>query len=224
MRKELTPLERSIFEYMVDYLRRNTYQPSIREIGREFGIKSTKTVAEHLQSLADKGWVERDPSRSRGVKLVGAEVYPSFLTVPCYDRLADQGDPFAPDASTAQYRLDPALAGCDDAVFLRMSDDSLDGDGIRENDLLLVERVDATKVKSGDLVVCRAGGRGAVKHLRRNGGGTQLSASKPGIEPVTLGPSDELLVFGRVVGVFRQFHGNGNRPLEQVRVAAPVAG
>jgi repressor LexA len=39
----LTDIERRILDYMVDYLRSNTYQPSIREIGERFGIKSTKT-------------------------------------------------------------------------------------------------------------------------------------------------------------------------------------
>ena len=70
MPEPLTELERHVLEYLVQYLRSNTYQPSIREIGREFSIKRTKTVSELLQSLADKGWIERDPSRSRGVPLL----------------------------------------------------------------------------------------------------------------------------------------------------------
>ncbi|HEX5521520.1 MAG TPA: hypothetical protein VFX29_07465, partial [Longimicrobiaceae bacterium] len=64
MPDRLTKLERRILDYMVDYLKRNTYQPSIREIGKRFNIKSTKTVSEHLQALADKGFIERDASRS----------------------------------------------------------------------------------------------------------------------------------------------------------------
>ena len=52
MPEPLTKIERRILNYLVDYLKENTYQPSIREIGKRFGIKSTKTVSEHLQSLA----------------------------------------------------------------------------------------------------------------------------------------------------------------------------
>ena len=67
MPEPLTRIETQILDYLIEYLRRNTYQPSIREIGRQFDIKSTKTVSEHLQSLADKGWielsVEHDPER-----------------------------------------------------------------------------------------------------------------------------------------------------------------
>lgn len=223
MRKELTPLECKIFEYMVEYLRRNTYQPSIREIGREFGIKSTKTVAEHLQSLADKGWVERDPSRSRGVKLVGAEVYPRFLTVPCYDRLLEHGEPFGAGAQTTEYRFDPTLARTDDAVFLRMPDDSLEGEGIRENDLLLVERSDVARVASGELVVCRVGSRNGIRRLRRDADDTVLSAANPRVAPMALQP-DELVVYGRVVGVFRQYPADGGPPVAEMGAALPAVG
>ena len=71
MAESLTTLERRIYHYLIDFLAENTYQPSIREIGKRFRIKSTKTVSDLLQSLADKGFIERDPSRSRGVRLVG---------------------------------------------------------------------------------------------------------------------------------------------------------
>ena len=49
----LTEIGRRILDFMVLYLRTNTYQPSIREIGERFAIKSTKTVSEHLQALAE---------------------------------------------------------------------------------------------------------------------------------------------------------------------------
>ena len=56
MEQSITEIERKILDFMVHYLRSNTFQPSIREIGERFGIKSTKTVSEHLQALADKGF------------------------------------------------------------------------------------------------------------------------------------------------------------------------
>ena len=74
MEQSITEIERKILDFMVHYLRSNTYQPSIREIGERFGIKSTKTVSEHLQALADKGFLERDSSRSRGVRILGVDL------------------------------------------------------------------------------------------------------------------------------------------------------
>ena len=81
---------------MVSYLRSNTYQPSIREIGQHFGIRSTKTVSEHLQALADKGFVERDPSRSRGIRILGVDLDARTVSLPCFrdldEAIAGLGD------------------------------------------------------------------------------------------------------------------------------------
>ena len=57
MSDPLTPIERKVYHYLLDFLAENTYQPSVREIGRRLRIRSTKTVTEILQSLADKGYV-----------------------------------------------------------------------------------------------------------------------------------------------------------------------
>src|SRR5450759_2857436 len=71
MPESLSALERRVFYYLIDFLADNTFQPSIREIARKFRIKSTKTVSDLLRSLEKKGYIERDASRSRGVRLLG---------------------------------------------------------------------------------------------------------------------------------------------------------
>ncbi len=110
----LNDIERKILDFMVQYLRENTYQPSIREIGERFGIKSTKTVSEHLSALAEKGFLERDPSRSRGVRILGVDLHPDTVSLPCYGEI--------PDAHAVTSRaesfltVDRRMAG---SVFLR---------------------------------------------------------------------------------------------------------
>ena len=52
MAQPLTPTERRVYHYLIDFLAENTYQPSVREIGKKFRIKSTKTVSERFISLA----------------------------------------------------------------------------------------------------------------------------------------------------------------------------
>ncbi|MEJ2504605.1 MAG: hypothetical protein P8177_15060, partial [Gemmatimonadota bacterium] len=90
MPKPLTTLERDVLDWLIEYVRLHTYQPSIREIGAQFEIKSTKTVSELLQSLASKGWIERSASRSRGVRLLGLDLEADVVSVPFIDvHLAD---------------------------------------------------------------------------------------------------------------------------------------
>src|SRR5688500_9161137 len=147
MPKPLTSLERRILDYVVEYLRSNTYQPSIREIGKRFGIKSTKTVSEYLQALAEKGGVERDPSRSRGVRLIGVEVNTETVSVPRVTSPANGNGEIG-----EAFGMDRKPAGGSGAVCAARQGDGLTDDGMRDGDLLLVEPTEARELEDGDLV------------------------------------------------------------------------
>lgn len=152
----LSSLERRILDFIVDYLRRNTYQPSIREIARRFGIKSTKTVSEYLQSLADKGWIERDPARSRGVRVIGLDMQLDTVTVPRYERLGSNSE-----IPVSALELDRQLVGGAGAFIVALCADESPPDGLREGDLLIVEPVPANELEPGDLAVLQTT-RGAL--------------------------------------------------------------
>src|SRR4029078_13234638 len=87
MTEPLTPLERRVYHYLIDFLAENTYQPSIREIAKKFRIKSTKTVSDLLGSLSQKEFIERAQSRSRGVRIVGHSGQASTQPAPYYGRV-----------------------------------------------------------------------------------------------------------------------------------------
>jgi repressor LexA len=195
MLEPLTDLERGILEYLIEYLRRNTYQPSIREIGRRFDIKSTKTVSEHLQSLADKGWVERDPARSRGIRLLGLQLDVETMSVPLYDASSDEAletQLSGPDNEITPgtgLNLDRRLVGAAGVWLLPMPDESLADLGIHEGDLLLVEPVAFEDIELDDIVTTYLPGEVIVQRWP-GPGSTGVEADLPG---------------GRVIGLFRRF-------------------
>lgn len=200
MPDQLTDLERRVLDYLVEYLRANTYQPSIREIGREFAIKSTKTVSELLQSLADKGWIERDPSRSRGVRLLGVEMRVQTVSLPVYDS-ADG------TAAAAHFELDRKIVAAHGAFLLPMTGDHLREDGVRPGDLLIVEPVDVQTLENGDLVVARSGGSSTARRCLRNGTDICLEPVRNGEIALTVTTRQAATVIrGRVTGLVRRMH------------------
>lgn len=204
MPEPLTSLERRILDYLVDYLRRNTYQPSIREIGRRFDIKSTKTVSEYLQALAEKGWIERDPSRSRGVRLLALDLSPRTVSVPCFARVAATGEPLPSDALVETYELDRKLVGAAGAFLLTVTGEQLEYDGCRGGDLLLMEAVAEEELENGDVIVARVGGEPTVKRYHRRGGEVVLEPTNADYAPTLVRDDGDLTVIGRVLGVVRR--------------------
>src|SRR3954465_2657218 len=106
MAEPLTQLERRVYHYMIDFLAENTYQPSIREIAKKFRIKSTKTVSDLLHSLATKGYIERDESRSRGVRLLGFAAAGATQPVPFYGKLHGDNPALLPENRNGYVTMD----------------------------------------------------------------------------------------------------------------------
>lgn len=197
----LTEIERKILDFMVQYLRANTYQPSIREIGERFGIKSTKTVSEHLQALADKGCLERDPSRSRGVKILGVDLSADTVAVPCYTNVPGT----AGRESTDQVVSVDRQLGCEDGSFIvRAAAGDLAVLGVAEGDLVLVTPVPFDQIDDGSVIVVDIGDASAFHRMVRNGKGVYLEALEPGGSTTLVEDASSLRIVGRVTGFYRR--------------------
>lgn len=208
MSQGMTDIERKILDYMVTYLRSNTYQPSIREIGERFGIKSTKTVSEHLQALADKGFLERDPSRSRGVRILGVDLHPDAVTVPCFDRLPGDRTVVGSESTTDRLTVDRRLAGTKGSFFVRARGDELAVLGLVDGDWILLEPAEIHDVPDDGVVAAEVGGAAAAwQKVSRNGRGVYVQGLRPGEAPVHVEDLSRIRVLGRVAGFVRRFDG-----------------
>jgi repressor LexA len=205
MPEALSKIERRILNYLVDYLKENTYQPSIREIGKRFGIKSTKTVSEHLQSLADKGFIERDASRSRGVKILGMNLAPGVLNVPMYGRIAAGVPALLRDDVQETFELDRKLVGSTDAFLLEVKGDSMAGMGIMPGDYVIVEPADESDIQNGEVVAARVDGDATVKRYFANAGKVVLEPANTNYAPILVHEHNDFAVLGRVSGLYRRF-------------------
>ena len=58
-----------VMDYIRKFSEENGYTPSVREIGKECGIKSTATVYSYLQKLQDKGYLNKATNKKRSVTL-----------------------------------------------------------------------------------------------------------------------------------------------------------
>ena len=208
----LTEIERKILDFMIQYLRANTYQPSIREIGERFGIKSTKTVSEHLQSLADKGCLERDPSRSRGVKILGVDLSARTVSVPCFAEIPTGS---APRDAEMYLSVDRQLGGEAGSFIVRAGSGDLAVLGVAEGDLVLVTPTTLDDVEDGGVVVARIGTESSFHRFVRNGTGLYLESLRPGGERTLIEDPSALQLIGRVTGFYRRMDEAGAVNLTQ---------
>ena len=211
MTEPLTPLERRVYHYLIDFLAENTYQPSIREIAKKFRIKSTKTVSDLLASLSQKGFIERDQSRSRGVRIVGHASQASTQPIPYYGRVHAGEPALLPDHRMGHITMDRRFLPSDDVFFLRIKGESMIGRGIFDGDYVMVSP--STRAKDGDIVAARLGEDATVKTLTHRGATIVLEPANDADRAIEVGPRDDFAVLGVVCGVFRPFMEEKEQPV-----------
>ena len=203
MTEPLTQIERRVYHYMIDFLAENTYQPSIREIAKKFRIKSTKTVSDLLHALAAKGYIERDESRSRGVRLLGYASAGATQPVPYYGKIHAGQPALLPEHRQGYITMDRRYLPSEDVFLLKVKGDSMTGRCITDGDYVLVSP--AQKAKDGDIVAARIGAEATVKTLTHRGSTVVLEPAHPGEKSIEISPRDDFAILGVVSGVFRPF-------------------
>ncbi len=201
----LSEVEERILEFMVLYLRRNTYQPTVRDIAHQFGIRSTKTVTEHLKSLTTKGYLERDPARSRGIRILGLDLNARTVALPRFATLEEAVSTPVRDAHPETHlSLDSRLVARKGGFLVRAPGDRLAAAGVRPVDTLIVQPVRADQLADGEIVVARTGDATDYGQFRRMG-------SRALVYPIGGGPNrapaeenDQPVIVGRVAGLFRR--------------------
>jgi repressor LexA len=201
MSEPLSPVERKVYQYLIDFLAENTYQPSIREIGKKFRIKSTKTVSDVLHALTAKGYIQRDPSRSRGVRIVGYQGIAGVQPVAYYGRVHAGEPSLLPEHREGSLTFDRRFVSTDDTFALRVKGDSMVGRGIHDGDYVLV--TPTRQPRDGEIVAARLGADATVKTYERVADGVLLKAANPEERDIGVRPGDDFAVLGVVTGVFR---------------------
>lgn len=75
-RRALTSKQRAVYDFVCEHIAREGTPPTLREIGKAFGIRSTNGVNDHLRALERKGWIRRRDMLSRSIVVLGGASMP----------------------------------------------------------------------------------------------------------------------------------------------------
>jgi repressor LexA len=206
---ELTGRQQEIWDFLVDYVDRHGYPPTVREIGEAVGLASPSTVHAHLANLERAGLLRRDPTKPRALELSGrtrrktaappAPVHEA-LRLPLVGEIA-AGSPLLAEDNIEDYVGIPDTLRGD--FLLRVKGDSMVNAGILDGDIVVVQR--AQDARDGEIVVALAGedetaDEATVKTFYREGGRIRLQPENDELEPIY---APYVTILGRVTGVFR---------------------
>jgi repressor LexA len=210
MADALNPRQREILEFLREHKRNHAYPPTVREIGQAVGLSSSSTVQNHLNALEQKGYIRRDPTKSRTVEVVGDEqqngrILPlRAFTVPLVGRVAAGSPVLAEENIEDRITVGPEIAGDEDAYALRVHGESMIEAGIYDGDIVVVRP--RKEAPNGTIVVARIENdltgehEVTVKRFYRESGRVRLQPENSTMEPIF---ARDVTLEGTVVAVIR---------------------
>ena len=211
----LTARQQEIWQFLVDYVDRHGYPPTVREIGEAVGLASPSTVHAHLANLERAGLLRRDPTKPRALDLIGhrrqraeeprgTEPAPiEQQKLPLLGQIA-AGGPLLAEQNIEDEIAVPEPLGRDADFLLRVKGDSMIEAGILDGDTVVVRR--QQDARNGEIVVALAGDdesadEATVKTFFREHGRVRLQPENAALEPIY---AAHVQILGKVVGVFRR--------------------
>jgi repressor LexA len=210
---QLTARQQEIWQFLVDYVDRHGYPPTVREIGEAVGLASPSTVHAHLANLERAGLLRRDPTKPRALDLIGhrresraaepvAEAEAEAEKLPLLGQIA-AGGPLLAEENIDERIAVPEPLGRRADFLLRVKGESMIDAGILDGDIVVVQR--AQDARNGEIVVALVGedesaDEATVKTFYREGNRVRLQPENESLEPIY---ADFVQILGRVTGVFR---------------------
>ena len=206
----LTGRQQEIWDFLVRYVERWGYPPTVREIGQEVGLASPSTVHAHLANLERAGLLRRDPTKPRALELLGNRGSaasparePEVRRLPLLGQIA-AGGPLLAEENVEDEIGVPEPLGRNADFLLRVKGDSMIDAGILDGDVVVVQR--QPDARNGEIVVALAGDdesadEATVKRFFREAGRVRLQPENDALEPIY---ARHVQILGKVVGVFRR--------------------
>jgi len=165
MAKGLTKRQESILQFLLDYIQKEGFPPSIREIGKQFHIGSLRGVTVHLDALERKGFIAR-ANTPRSIRITHPAYQPSrrVVMLPLLGQIA-AGVPILAQEQVEDLIPVPSemVRNIEGAFLLRVRGDSMSGEGILPRDLVVVKPQQVAN--HGDLVAVLLGEEATVKRI-----------------------------------------------------------
>lgn len=195
--KKLSKRQREVLNYIKKTWEETGEFPTVREITKALGLRSSGSGYFHLMALVRKGLLEKDEHGRFKWKYISEE---GFRYIPLVGSIK-AGYPVESIELIEDYIPVPEilLKGNGSFFLLRVKGDSMIGAHIIEGDLVIVRKQKIAEI--GDIVVAMVGDEVTIKLLKEENGRLLLEPANPNYRRI----EEAFEIIGKVVGLIRKF-------------------
>lgn len=202
----LYPRERQLLDFIIQFVQRFGYAPTLKEIGAAMDISSVATVHEHVERLRGKGFIKKLDGTARGLEVL-TQHYRSGSTeaaveLPVLGYIA-AGSPLEPFTDPNYYiSVAPSMISNNKPNYiLQVKGTSMIDDGILDGDYVVIQH--QQDAKNGDIVVALLpNGLATLKRIYFEKERIRLMPANAAMSPIF---TTHVKIQGKVVGLIRKY-------------------
>jgi repressor LexA len=202
VKHKVTERQQRVYEFIRETIEKRGIPPSMREIGDQFGIRSTNGVEGHLLALERYGLITRERGKSRG--LVLPSTARTTVGVPLLGRVAAGTPVLSLENREGDVNVDLSLFSLRSArnlFALTVKGESMVNAHILDGDTLLVRN--QSTAQNGEIVVALVDGETTVKRFFLEKNRVRLQPENSTMKPIYL-ERGEFQIIGKAMGVMRK--------------------
>ena len=200
--KELTERQKEVLSFIAEYLKKNSYPPTIREIADHYSI-SVKGAHDHITALKKKGYLKQADKRPRtmGLTRVKNDDSSDLREIPLLGSVAAGMPLLAEENFDGNIVMHNSMLKKNKKYFaLKIKGDSMIGAGILEGDTAIIEKQNT--VSNGEIAVAVIDEAITLKRFFRESSRIRLQAENPDYKPIF---SQDVKILGRLSGIIRNY-------------------
>jgi len=204
--KELTKRQKEVLSFIVAYIKKHSYPPTIRDIADHYKM-SVKGAYDHVAALRRKKYLKQNDNRSRTMELVQSKVdedLGSAAKIPIVGTIA-AGVPILSEENIEGFiTLDQSALKRTRTYFaVKVRGDSMSGAGIMDGDLAIIEK--QKDVDNGEIAVVVVDDALTLKHFYKiENERIKLVAENPKYKPMII-RGDLVRCVGRLAQIVRHY-------------------
>ncbi len=200
----LSEKQKQVLQFIEDEVTRCNYPPSVREIGKALGMKSTATVHGYLDILEEKGYIMRVATKPRAIRILkncdDDSIDKRCYFAPLVGRIT-AGQPILAEENREGYFPIPAAIPAGESCFvLKVEGESMIEAGINSGDYVIIKQQNTAE--NGDIVAALLDDEATIKRFYRENNRFKLQPENQAYEPIF---TDHVEIIGKVIGLFRRF-------------------
>ena len=198
---ELKDKQLLIYEFLKDFTSQKGYPPTVREICKAVGLKSTSSVHGHLKQLEKEGLIKRDPTKPRALEIVDSVIKKEMINVPIIGKVT-AGLPILANENIEDSFPLPLdyVKHNNDLFMLKVSGSSMIKAGILDGDLAIIEKTQTAS--NGDKIVALIENEATLKTFYRENDHIRLQPENDEMEPIIV---DNCSILGELIGIYRKY-------------------